>query len=97
MDWARVANGRLLAAAYVVGFVAWLVGVVLILVGQFTGGSIVGTVVGIGFFAVGQALISVVAFAVRGSFQSSFSQAWQRLSMGLELSSAARALAVRRV
>ena len=97
MDWARVPNARVLAAAYAVGFVAWLIGVVLILFGQFAGGAIAGTVVGIALFAVGQALISIVAFSLRKNFQtstatSSFSQAWQRLSMGLELSPAVRLL-----
>ncbi len=97
MDWSKEKNARLLAAAYTVGFVAWLIGVLLILFGQFTGGSIAGTIVGIVLFAVGQGLISVVAFRVRRNFQtstatSSFSQAWQRLSMGLELSPAVRLL-----
>jgi hypothetical protein len=54
-------------------------------------------VVAISLPTVGQALISIVAFSVRKSFQtstttSSFSQAWQRLSMGLELSPAVRLL-----
>lgn len=97
MDWAKETNGRVLATAYAVGFVVWLVGVVLILFGQFTEGSIAGTVVGIALFAIGQALISIVAFTLRKSFQtstatSSFSQAWQRLSLGLELSPVARLL-----
>lgn len=100
MDWAREAHARLLAAAYIVGFVAWLIGVLLILFGQFAGGSIAGTVVGVVLFAVGQVLISIVAFRIRKNFQtstatSSFSQAWQRLTPGLELAPAVRLLAGR--
>ncbi|TDD52304.1 hypothetical protein E1263_29290 [Kribbella antibiotica] len=102
MDWAREKNARLLATAYAVGFAAWLVGVILILWGQFTDGSITQIVVGSILFAIGQALITIVAFSLRKNFAtsraaSSFQQAWQRLSLGLELPSAVRALAVRRV
>jgi glycerol-3-phosphate acyltransferase PlsY len=95
MDWTKEANARLLATAYVLGFVAWLIGVLWILYNQFTGGSAAAMIVGIILFAIGQALISVVAFTLRHNFQtaastSSFSQAWQRLSMGLELPPAFR-------
>ena len=97
MDWAKVPNARVLAAAYAVGFVAWLIGVVLLMFGQVAWGAIAGTLVGAGLFLIGQVLISVVAFTVRKNFQtstatSSFSQAWQRLSMGLELAPAVRLL-----
>ena len=102
MDWARLTNARVLAAAYTVGFGSWLIGVVVILYSQFTDGSIAQTTVGLVFFAVGQALISIVAFRLRKNFPtsraaSSFNQAWQRLSLGLELKGAVRVLAVRRV
>ncbi|GAB3934890.1 hypothetical protein GCM10029976_044480 [Kribbella albertanoniae] len=97
MDWSKEKNARLLAAAYTVGFVAWLIGLLMILYGQFAGGSIAGTVVGSVLFLVGQALLSTVAFTLRRNFQtstsmSSFSQAWQRLALGLELSPAVRLL-----
>jgi glycerol-3-phosphate acyltransferase PlsY len=97
MDWTKEASPRLLATAYVVGFVAWLIGVLWILYNQFTGGSAAAMIVGIILFAIGQALISIVAFTLRHNFQtasstSSFSQAWQRLSTGLELAPALRLL-----
>ncbi|WP_185449862.1 hypothetical protein [Kribbella qitaiheensis] len=97
MDWTKETNARLLATAYVVGFVAWLIGVVWILYNQFTAGSVPQLTVGIVFFAIGQVLIMIAALAVRDQFQtsrtaSSFSQAWQRLSLGLELPTAVRLL-----
>jgi apolipoprotein N-acyltransferase len=100
MDWTKEANARLLATAYVVGFVAWLIGVLWILYTQFTDGSVTQTIVAIILFAIGQALISVVAFTLRHNFQtassaSSFSQAWQRLSIGLEVPNALRLLLTR--
>jgi apolipoprotein N-acyltransferase len=100
MDWAKEANARPLATAYLVGFLAWLIGVVWILSNQATGGAVAGMVVGIILFAIGQALISVVAFTLRKNFQtsktaSSFSQAWQRLSVGLEIPPALRLLFAR--
>ncbi|MFF1818418.1 hypothetical protein ACFVWG_14045 [Kribbella sp. NPDC058245] len=97
MDWTRQANARLIAVGYTVGFLAWLIAVVWILYGQFTGASAGQMVVGIVFFAIGQALMIVVAFSLRKNFPtsrapSSFSQAWQRLSLGLELPPAVRLL-----
>jgi hypothetical protein len=97
MDWARETHARLIAAAYTVGFGAWLIGVLVILYCQFSNGSIGLMVVGIVFFAIGQGLVSIVAFRLRKNFPtsratSSFSQAWQRLSLGLELPPAVRLL-----
>ncbi|WP_405055867.1 hypothetical protein OG474_24355 [Kribbella sp. NBC_01505] len=97
MEWDRETHGRLLAVAYAVGFGAWLVGVLWILYSQFAAGSVGQMVVGIVLFAIGQGLITIVAFTLRRNFQtsraaSSFSQAWQRLSMGLELGPAVRLL-----
>jgi hypothetical protein len=97
MDWTKETHGRLLATAYIVGFVAWLIGVVWILYNQFTGGSAAQMTVGIVFFAIGQVLLMIVALTLRKRFQtsrapSSFSQAWQRLTLGLELPPAVRLL-----
>jgi len=97
MDWTREAHARLIAAAYTVAFVAWLIGVVWILYGQFSAGSVGQMVIGIVLFAIGQALMISVAFRLRKNFPtsraaSSFSQAWQRLSLGLELPTAVRLL-----
>jgi hypothetical protein len=100
MDWTKEANARLLATAYIVGFVAWLIGVLCILYNQFTAGAVAGMIVGAILFVIGQVLICVVAFTLRSNFQtsastSSFSQAWQRLSVGLELPPAVRVLRTR--
>jgi glycerol-3-phosphate acyltransferase PlsY len=97
MDWTKETHARSLATAYVVGFVGWLIGVLWILYNQFTGGSAAAMIVGIVLFAIGQALISVVAFTLRTNFQtstkaSSFKLAWQHLAMGLELPTAGRFL-----
>ena len=97
MDWTKETHGRLLATAYIVGFVAWLIGVVWILYNQFTGGSGPQMTVGIVFFAIGQVLLMIVAFTLRKRFQtsrtaSSWQQAWRRLTLGLELPRALRLL-----
>ncbi|MFK4088650.1 hypothetical protein ACI2LF_31340 [Kribbella sp. NPDC020789] len=100
MDWTRQAHARLIAAAYSVAFLGWLIAVVWILYGQFTGASAGTMVVSIVIFAISQALMITVAFSLRKSFPtsrapSSFSQAWQRLSLGLELPAAIKLLAGR--
>ena len=82
------------------GFVVWLIGVLCILYNQFTAGSVAGMVVGGSLFVVGQVLICVVAFILRRNFPisaraSSFSQAYQRFSIGLELPRAVRLLRTR--
>jgi hypothetical protein len=98
MDWTKVARARLVAAVYVVGFLAWLLGVVWILYNQVAGGSAAAMTVGIVLFAIGQAAISTVAFALRKEFpgttprQTSFSRAWQHFSLGLEVPAALRLL-----
>ena len=100
MDWTTEANARLLAAAYIVGFVAWLIGVLCILYNQFTAGAVVGMVVGGSLFVVGQVLVCIVSFALRSNFPtaakvSSFSQAYHRFSVGLELPRAVRLVRTR--
>ena len=40
MDWTRETNARLLATAYVVGFVVWLIGVLWLLYCEAKGSSV---------------------------------------------------------
>jgi hypothetical protein len=97
MDWT---GRRTPAGAYIALFVANWVGVLLVLIGQLTdAGSTV--IAGIVLFAIGQAGINALAFALRrlpvpaGRFDvkaSNFSRAWHRLTLGLELGGAWRAL-----
>ncbi|TDU88651.1 hypothetical protein EV138_2197 [Kribbella voronezhensis] len=97
MDWTKEARGRLLATAYVVGFVTWLIGVLWILYNQFTDGSTARMTVGFVLFAIGQALIVAVAFVFRRQFpvKSPFKLAWNHLALGLELPAAVRLLLAR--
>ena len=97
MDWT---GRRTSAGAYIALFVANWVGVLLVLTGQLTGAA--STMIpGIALFAIGQAGINALAFALRrlpvpaGRFNakaSNFSRAWHRLTLGLELGSAWRGL-----
>ncbi|GAA1557427.1 hypothetical protein GCM10009789_08500 [Kribbella sancticallisti] len=95
MTWTEHPKARALAAAYVLGFLAWLVGVLWILSLQFTGGTGPQFVGGIILFAVGQALITAIAFTLRARFRDSFSQAWHHLSLGLGLPAAVKLLLAR--
>ncbi|HEY0471045.1 MAG TPA: hypothetical protein VGD34_05250 [Kribbella sp.] len=100
MDWSKEPRARLLAAAYVAGFVLWLAGVLWILYNQATGGSAALMTVGIVLFALGQLVITTLAFILRARFPGKlgtnspdgFQRAWQRLSAGLELPPALRLL-----
>lgn len=98
MDWSTEPKARLLVAAYVVGFVLWLAGVIWILYNQATGGSAAAVTVGIVLFAVGQAVITSLAFRLRTHFpapnqtQGNFQRAWNHLALGLALPSAVRVL-----
>ncbi|GAA1660353.1 hypothetical protein GCM10009744_62440 [Kribbella alba] len=100
MDWSEAPRSRLLAAAYLAGFALWLAGVLWILYNEATGGSAARMTVGIVLFALGQLIITILAFALRARFPGKlgtnspdgFSRAWQRLSAGLELPPALRLL-----
>lgn len=98
MDWSTEPKARLLATAYVVGFVLWLAGVIWILYNQATNGSAAVMTVGLVLFAVGQAIITFLAFRLRTHFpapnrrQSNFQRAWSHLFLGLALPSAVRLL-----
>jgi hypothetical protein len=98
MDWSTEPKARVLGAAYVVGFVLWLVGVIVVLYNQVTGGSAAAMTVGVVLFAAGQAIIIALAFRLRRQFPSpnqpknNFQRAWNHLALGLALPSAVRLL-----
>jgi hypothetical protein len=84
MDWTKLPKPRLLAAAYVLALPSWLVGVVVIIYSQATGAE--GAL-----FAIGQAIITPLAFALRTPAtnpRDAFPRAWNRLNLGLELPTA---------
>lgn len=96
MDWT---GRRPQAGIYLALLVANWAGVVLVLISQT--GAASTAVAGIVLFAVGQAGIYTLAFALRrlpvpaGRFDakaSNFSRAWHRLTLGLEVPAALRAL-----
>ncbi len=97
MDWT---GRRTPAAAYLALFVANWAGVVLALIGQLTGAD--STVIaGIVLFAIGQAGINALAFALRrlpvetgrlDARASNVSRTWHRLTVGLEVPAALRAV-----
>ncbi|WP_433016703.1 hypothetical protein [Kribbella sp. CA-294648] len=98
MDWSREPKARVLGAAYVVGFLLWLVGVIVVLYNQLTGGSGAAMTVGVVLFAVGQAVITTLAFRLRRHFpapnrpKDNFQRAWNYLALGRALPSAVRLL-----
>ena len=98
MDWSIEPKARLLGAAYVVAFLLWLVGVIVVLYNQITGGSGAAMTVGVVLFALGQAVIIALAFRLRRQFpapkrpQDNFQRAWNHLAFGLALPSAVRLL-----
>ncbi|TDD15176.1 hypothetical protein E1218_31935 [Kribbella turkmenica] len=97
MDWT---GRRAAAGGYIALFGANWAGVVLVLIGQMTGAPPTA-IAGIVLFGIGQAGINVLAFALRrwpvpaGRFDaraSNVSRAWHRLTLGLEVPAALRAL-----
>lgn len=98
MDWSKEPKARLLVPAYVAGFLLWLAGVSLIIYNQATGGSGAAMTVGVVLFAVGQVVITSLAFRLRTHFpapnqaQGDFRRAWNHLALGLALPSAVRLL-----
>jgi apolipoprotein N-acyltransferase len=99
MDWPRDRTGRILAGAYLAGFVATLIGIVWTLINQWTGGSGPQTVVGGVFFAAGLlALFAAFALRDRGAAESRESawrkteRVWHRLALGRELRAAVQLL-----
>ena len=100
MDWPAGRNGRVLAGTYVVAFVAMVAGIAWTLYNQATGGTGAQVVVGVCLFAVGQLLITLLAFGLRTQAPlspgkgrpSGYQVLWHRLSLGRELASACRAL-----
>ncbi|WP_433161418.1 hypothetical protein [Kribbella sp. CA-247076] len=97
MDWT---GRRTYAGAYLALLVANWAGVVLVLIGQVTGAPATA-IAGIVLFAIGQAGINGLAFALRRApvpavrfdpKASNFSRAWHRLTLGLEVPGALRAL-----
>ena len=91
MDWTKLPKPRLLAAAYVLAFLSWLVGVVVIIYSQATGAEGTQMTVGIVLFAIGQAIITALAFALRTPTtnpRDAIPRAWNRLNLGLELPTA---------
>ncbi|WP_020392491.1 hypothetical protein [Kribbella catacumbae] len=98
MDWSTEPKARLLVTAYVVGFLLWLAGLIVVLYNQATSGSGASMTVGVVLFAVGQAVITSLAFRLRTHFpapnqtQGNFQRAWNHLALGLALPSAVRLL-----
>jgi hypothetical protein len=90
MDWTKLPKPRLLAAAYILAFLSWVVGVVLVIYSQATGSEGTQLTIGIVLFAIGQAIITALAFALRTptANRDAFSRAWNRLNLGLELPAA---------
>jgi hypothetical protein len=99
MDWSGVRNRRLLAGLYLVAFVSTYVGVVLVLIAQWTSSP---TIVGAVAFFGGLLGIAGLALGLRNRVTrqpgrltakaSNHQRAYQRLALGIELPQAWRAL-----
>ena len=91
MDWTKLPKPRLIAVAYVLAFLSNLGGVAVIIYSQATGAEGTQMTIGIVLFAIGQAIMTVLAFALRTPTtnpRDAFPRAWNRLNLGLELPTA---------
>lgn len=98
MNWSEVPNGRLFAGLYLIAFAAMVVGLVALLVTQVTGQELLPVAVLGGLFVGGQLVIVGLSHALRAAVPAGSPQrdprgaAWNRLTLGRELSGAWRAL-----
>jgi hypothetical protein len=92
MNWPEGNKGRLLAVVYLIAFVAMAIGLAWTIYNQATGGSGTQLTVGIALFVLAQLTITTTAVLLQDKANSTYQQAWHRLSLGLELATAVRAL-----
>jgi hypothetical protein len=101
MDWGAVRNGKLLAAVYLIALVMLYAGVLWLLIQQWTGTESMGLAAPILFFGGGLAIIAL-AVALRRRIpvrttgltksMTGHQRAYYRLSLGLEVPGAWRAI-----
>jgi hypothetical protein len=96
MNWPEGSKGRTLAGIYLIAFVAMVIGLVWTLCNQATGGGGAQLAIGVVLFVVAQVTITAMAFGLRNSLPGKtdlgYQRAWQRLTLGRELATAARLL-----
>jgi hypothetical protein len=103
MDWTGERYERILAGVYLASWVSWLIGVVSTLISQLTSGTEFPQPVIAGvLFVCGVVGMTAVAYPLRnrvprqaGKFMAkatNYQRAWYRLTLGIELPRAWRAL-----
>ena len=96
MNWAGVRSGKLLAGIYLAAWVAWVIGVVLVVGSQIAGGGTVAVIVGAVLFIASQVAMYALAFRLRDAMPAGpdrtdrLALTWNRLMVGRELPSAWR-------
>lgn len=99
MNWHGMRNGKLLASLYLVAFPVMVVGLVALLASQLAGQNVLPVVAG-ALFVGGQLVITGLAFTLRAAVPAGSLKpgkdprgiAWNRLTLGRELSGAWRAV-----
>ena len=98
MNWGGVRRGRLLAGIYLAAYVAWVIGLVLVIGSQIAGGGTLAVVIGAVLFLASQGAMFALAFRLRDAMpvgsdrkdRDRLAFTWNRLMVGRELPGAWR-------